>query len=134
MTLNQTVPTNAVGGMVQWRRVFGEKHVVSAGSDWRWVDGDSEENGYDAVTGTTQNLRRVSGGTQRSIGVFLQDIFTPVDRLTITASARVDNWKNYDGHNFENTVSNGVIGPPTAGNNPSLPERTDTVVSPRVGA
>ena len=44
MTLNQRVPTNSVGGMVQWSRAFGHEHYFSAGTDWRWVDGDSEED------------------------------------------------------------------------------------------
>jgi iron complex outermembrane recepter protein len=133
LTLEQNVPTTNAGGSVQWSRGFGLKNFFSAGTDLRWVDGDSEEDGYDATTGTSRNLRRVSGGTQRSLGVFLQDIFTPVDKVTVTASARVDHWRNYDAHNFENTVVGGVIGNPTANNNPNLPGRTDTVVSPRLG-
>lgn len=134
LTLNQNVPTRNVGGMVQWSRAMGVKNFFSAGTDLRWVDGDSQEDGYDATTGTTRTLRRVSGGTQRSLGVFVQDIFTPATALTITASARVDNWRNYNAHNFENTVANGVVGAPTANDRPVLPGRTDTVVSPRLAA
>ncbi|MGE0451166.1 MAG: TonB-dependent receptor [Vicinamibacterales bacterium] len=134
LTLEQNVPTTNVGSMVQWSRAIGLKNFFSAGSDLRWVDGDSEEDAFDAVTGSNRTLRRVSGGTQRSLGVFLQDIFTPVQSVTITASARVDHWRNYDAHNFENTVANGAIGGPTANDQPSLPGRTDTVVSPRLAA
>ncbi|MBI1873694.1 MAG: TonB-dependent receptor [Acidobacteria bacterium] len=130
MTLNQRVPTRSVGGMVQWSKGFAGRHYVSAGTDWRWVDGDSNEDGLDAVTGTQVTLKRVSGGTQRSLGAFVQDIFAPVDRVTVTLSARVDHWRNYDAHNFETTVATGL---PTA-NNRVLPDRDDTVVSPRVAA
>jgi outer membrane receptor protein involved in Fe transport len=127
MTLLQRVPTKGFGGMVQWARALGARHYLTAGTDWRWVDGDSEEQALDAVTGTTVTLERVSGGTQRSVGAFVQDLFTPIDRMTVTLSARVDRWRNYDAHNFETTVATGL---PTA-NNRELPDRDDTVASPR---
>ncbi len=139
LATDQRVPTNGVGGMVQWTKVFGTKHVVSAGTDYRWVDGDSEEDLYVAavptvIVGVTQQARlngyRVSGGTQRSLGAFVSDIITPTDKLVLTVSARADRWRNYDGHNFETTVA----GVPTAGNIDSIPDRTDTVFSPRVAA
>jgi outer membrane receptor protein involved in Fe transport len=126
MTLTQRVPTNSVGGMVQWSRALGPKQYFTAGTDWRWVDGDSEENGLDATTGTQVILERVSGGTQRSIGAFVQDLIVPIPQLTLTVSARVDNWRNYDGHNLETSLIGAVVN-----NIPSLPVRSDTVASPR---
>jgi outer membrane receptor protein involved in Fe transport len=131
MTLNQAVPSTGVGWTAQWSRTFAGNQVFTAGADGRWVDGDSEEDGLDAQTGTTVTLRRVSGGTQRSFGAFLQDIYKPIADLTLTFSARVDSWRSYDGHNIEHNVPSGT---PTDGNAPSLPDRSDTVVSPRAGA
>jgi outer membrane receptor protein involved in Fe transport len=131
MTLNQRVPSTAVGGMANWSRAFGSRQSLSVGTDWRWVDGDSEEDGLDAATGTQVTLKRNSGGTQRSIGVFVQDVISPTNELTMTFSARVDQWRNHDGHNLEAAYPSGV---PTANNAPSLPERDDTVFSPRVAA
>jgi outer membrane receptor protein involved in Fe transport len=131
MTLNQRVPTTGVGGMAQWSRTLGTRQFFTAGTDWRWVDGDSEEQGLDPVTGTRVTLERNSGGTQRSIGLFLQDLITPAANLTITLAARVDSWRNYDGHNLEIDVATGA---PTANHRPTLPERDDTVVSPRFAA
>jgi outer membrane receptor protein involved in Fe transport len=131
MTLNQRVPTNAIGGMAQWARGLGRQHFLTVGTDWRHVDGDSEEDGLDAVTGTQVTLRRVSGGTQRSVGMFVQDLFTPAPNLMVTVSARVDSWRNYDGHNLESSVPSGT---PTGNNAPSLPDRDDTVASPRLAA
>jgi iron complex outermembrane receptor protein len=147
---DQNVPTNSVGGGVQWSRGFGRSNFFSAGADWRWIDGDSEEDAYVAAVPAviippvtqqaTLSIRRISGGTQQSLGVFLQDIFTPVSKVVITLSARVDRWRNYDGHNLETTVATGL---PTANNKVSctesggrppscLDDRTDTVISPRV--
>lgn len=140
LATDQRVPTNGVGGMVQWTKVYGTTHVVSAGTDYRWVDGDSEEDAYVAavptvITGVTQdarlNVQRISGGTQRSIGAFVSDIITPTTKLVLTLSARVDRWRNYDGRNLETTVATGL---PTANYNDNLPERSDTVFSPRVAA
>jgi outer membrane receptor protein involved in Fe transport len=118
---------------VQWSRAFGTAQYVTAGTDWRWVDGDSQENGLDAATGTQITLRRISGGTQRSLGLFVQDLIAPLPRLALTLSARVDRWRNYDGHNLENSLVTGVP-VPTANNKPALRDRSDTVASPRVAA
>jgi outer membrane receptor protein involved in Fe transport len=142
LATDQHVPTNGFGGMAQWARVLGTTNAFSAGVDWRWVDGDSQEDAYvagtPAVVGpdgvtlpATLSVKRISGGSQQSQGLFLQDIFTPTSKVVLTLNARVDHWKNYDGHNLETTVATGN---PTANNKPSLADRTDTVVSPRVGA
>jgi outer membrane receptor protein involved in Fe transport len=128
LSLNQTVPTDAFGGMVQWSRAVGSKHVLSAGTDFRWVDGDSIEDAFDAITGSTKTLHRVAGGTQRSLGIFVQDVFTPLADLTVTASARLDHWRNYDAHNTETILATGAV------SDPILPDKEDSVVSPRLGA
>ena len=74
--------------MVQWSRAFGGRQFFSAGTDWRWVDGDSEEDGLDAATGTQVTLKRISGGTQRSLGLFVQDVITPMRQPDDDARAR----------------------------------------------
>jgi len=143
LATDQRVPTNGVGGTVLWTRPIGGSNVVSAGADWRWIDGDSQEDAYVAPPAASQviippvtivpilSAQRVSGGTQQSSGAFVQDIFTPMAKLVITLSARVDHWRNYDGHNLETAVATGL---PTANNRPAIPERSDTVVSPRGAA
>ena len=138
LTVDQHVPTDALGGMVQWSKAIGSRQYFSAGTDWHWVDGDSQEDAYSAAPGAIVppiqqailTVKRVSGGTQRSAGAFVQDIITPLPTLTLTLSARVDRWRNYDAHNLENNYPSGT---PTA-NNKLLPDRSDTVVSPRVAA
>ena len=140
LATDQNVPTNGVGGMAQWSKAFGRSNAFSAGFDWRWVDGESQEAAYVAavptsISGVTQaatlSVRRMSGGTQQSLGAFVQDIFTPIDKLVLTLSARVDRWNNYNGHNLETTVATGL---PTVNNRSSIPESNDTVVSPHLGA
>jgi outer membrane receptor protein involved in Fe transport len=131
MSLRQAVPTDSVGASVQWSKPFGETQVVSAGVDWRWIDGDSQEQVLDFAAGQHPVTDRVTGGTQQMSGLFVQDLIKPVDRLTLTLSARVDHWRNYDAHHLESSVATGL---PTANNDPSLPDRSDTVVSPHAGA
>jgi iron complex outermembrane receptor protein len=128
LTLNQTVPTDAFGGTVQWSRGIFGTHVLTAGTDFRWVDGDSIEDAFDPITGATKTLHRVAGGTQRSVGLFVQDVFVPVPNVTVTASARLDRWRNYDAHNTETTLSTGAV------SDPVLPDKENSVVSPRIGA
>jgi outer membrane receptor protein involved in Fe transport len=137
LTLDQTVPTDGLGGMVQWSKSFGISNVLTAGGDFRRVKGDSNEDAYNQlgplvspITPAVLALRRISGGTQRSLGVFVQDVVT-IQRLVLTASARVDSWKNYDAHNLETNLPLGTPGP---GHNPNLADKEDTVGSPRIGA
>ena len=134
ISLNQTVPTNDVGSSAQWSRAFGEHNFVSVGGDFHWVKGDSQEDAMDATTGTSVITHRVSGGRQKSAGAYVQDIITPFPNLTLTFAARFDYFDNYDAHNLENSVSNGVIGAATVNNAPTLPGRTDTVATPRASA
>ncbi|MGE3955606.1 MAG: TonB-dependent receptor [Vicinamibacterales bacterium] len=141
LATDQRLPVNGFGGMVQWQKVVGSKQAITVGTDYRWVDGESQESAYGFVSNTpgpdgvtlpaALTVTRFSGGSQRSNGAFVQDIITPVQKLVITLNARVDNWRNYNGHNLETTVATGL---PTANNRPTIPDRTDTVVSPRAAA
>jgi outer membrane receptor protein involved in Fe transport len=142
MTLNQTVPVTGVGGMVTWSKGLAGKHFFTAGGDWRWVEGESQEDVLDPTRGATVITNRFAGGSQQSRGVFVQDVITPVSKLVVTLSARLDHWRNYDAHFLETSVATGL---PTANNKPSctttgglpptcLQDRTDTVVNPRVAA
>ena len=140
LATDQNVPTNGLGGMTQWSRAMGTRNAFSAGFDFRWVEGESQEAAYVAsvpasFNGVTQaatlSVQRFSGGAQQSLGAFVQDIFTPIDKLVLTLSARVDRWNNYNGHNLETTVATGA---PTANNRPSIADSNETVVSPHLGA
>jgi len=130
MTLWQTVPTTGFGTTGQWTKPLSTKHLVSAGYDFRHVDGESQEQAMDAVTGTTVTTNRNSGGQQNIGGAYVQAQLWLLPTLSVTASGRVDHWRNYDAHNFETSASTGL---PTA-NNRTLPDSSDTVFSPRVAA
>jgi outer membrane receptor protein involved in Fe transport len=148
LSVDQHVPTNAVGAMGQWSKAIGGSNFFTAGGDFHWVEGDSQEANYNAtgpvlspVQAAVLALNRVSGGTQRLAGAFAQDLFTPLSNLTITLALRLDHWTNYNPHNLETAVIPGTVVnnlpscsqtggvPPTC-----LQDRTDTAVSPRVAA
>ncbi len=131
MSLDQRVPTTAVGGSLQWGRSLNADHALSAGFDWRRVTGESQEQVLDFVRGETPVTLREAGGTQQSVGLFAQDIIAATDALTITLSGRIDHWSNTDGHHDEVSASTGN---PTANHRPELPSRSDTVFSPRAAA
>jgi outer membrane receptor protein involved in Fe transport len=138
LTLDQRVPTRSVGGMAQWSRAMGTRQFFSAGTDWRWVDGDSNEDAYNQVgalvspvTPAILALKRISGGTQRSVGGFVQDIITPTSKLSLTLAVRLDHWRSYNAHNNETNIPAGT---PGAGDRPTLPEKSSTVGSPRAAA
>ena len=134
LSLEKRVPTRAIGTMVTWSRPFqlaNRAHVVTAGTDFRRIDGDSDELTYALATGLTPLVHRVAGGTQQFVGFFAQDLIEVSPKLQLTLSARVDSWDNFDAHNLETTLATGL---PTAGNRPTLPDKSDTAVSPRVAA
>jgi outer membrane receptor protein involved in Fe transport len=128
MTLLQEVPTTGIGATAQWSKALSSKYLFTAGGDFRHVEGASQERGLDAVQGLSVTLRRESGGEQLISGGFVQGQVWIDPRLSVTLSARLDSWQNTGGRNLETTVATGL---PTAANRPSLPDRDDTVVSPR---
>src|SRR4051794_24498494 len=96
MTLLQTVPTTGVGATAQWTKPLSTRHLISAGFDLRHVDGESQEQAMDAVTGTTVTTNRLSGGRQLIGGGYIQGQMWLRSNLSLTASGRVDHWRNYD--------------------------------------
>ncbi len=75
MTLNQRVPTDAIGGSAQWSRGVGRNQFFTARH--RLAPGrtaTARKMASTPSTGTQVTLHRVSGGTQRSLGFFVQDM------------------------------------------------------------
>ena len=132
ITLDKIVPSRAIGSLVQWSRALtlgGVTHAATAGTDFRRIVGDSDERTFAAATGLTPLVHRVAGGRQRFAGLFGQDIVELSPKWQVTFAARLDSWRNYDAHNREITLATGL---PTATNRDTLPDKSDTAVSPRV--
>ncbi|HET9266701.1 MAG TPA: TonB-dependent receptor [Vicinamibacterales bacterium] len=127
MTLRQEVPTDGLGAMAQWSKAFSTRYLITAGADFRHVEGASFEQALDAVQGLTVTTRRESGGDQMISGAFVQGQVWLQPNFSVTLSGRLDNWNNTDGRNLETSAATGL---PTA-NNRTLPDKSDTAVSPR---
>ena len=112
MTLNQRVPTDAIGGMAQWSRGVGRSQFFTRGH--RLAPGGRRQRG-----GWPRRRHRHAGHAAPRLGRHAaqprrsscRTCWTPATGLMVTLSARVDRWRNYDGHNLENSVPSGT---PTA--------------------
>jgi outer membrane receptor protein involved in Fe transport len=103
----------------------GSRQTLVAGVDAREVRGASDELGFTAGNLT---LAVGSGGRERTIGVFGQDIIRITPRWLLTLSVRGDRWRNYDAL----STSRSLI---TAGATPvvtTFRDRVETAFSPRV--
>ena len=101
----QRVPSQARGADRFWTRVFGG-HAVDASVELREVRGFSDEVGY---FGGRPTSTLGSGGTERTVSFFAQDIWRAADKLTINFGARFDGWKNVDAHAATRTLSTNAV-------------------------
>ena len=91
-------------------------HTLTAGVFYNNQATDQDYN--DWLTGS---LLQQNGYKVRTLAGYLQDVWKPIDALTLTAGLRYDNWKNY-----ENYFSNF--------NTPYPADRTDDQLTPKLGA
>lgn len=96
LTREQRVPAESLGGSAQWTRTLGDRHGLVAGLDLREVSGTSDELSFG---GRTQ-----AGGTQRTGGLFLEDLVSLTPRLSLTVGARLDGWRNEGEEEREETA------------------------------
>jgi outer membrane receptor protein involved in Fe transport len=124
LTLDQEVPSTGVGGSLQWTKQVFSRHLVTAGIDARWIDGESDEAIFN-FAGTAVTTRREARGQQRFVGMFAQDIFSPLPRLQITGALRFDYWQNAEASRTDRSVATGQL------TKTPFADRSDTAVSPK---
>jgi outer membrane receptor protein involved in Fe transport len=120
----QHVPSQQVGGGVQWNHLF-KSHTLIAGADLQETMGASDENLFSSTTGA-QFATNIAGGRQRAGGIFGQDIFRIADKWTIIAGLRWDDWSNFDASNIRISLPSGLA----AGT--LFTDRSATAFSPRI--
>ena len=125
LTTAQEVPSLGVGGSLQWTKQLFMQHLVTAGIDAQFIDGESDEDLFN-FAGTMVATRRESGGQQRFFGLFAQDIFTPLPPLQITVALRFDDFRNGDASRTDRTLATGVV------SRTDFPTTTDTSLSPKL--
>lgn len=123
LTRLQAVPSRDVGLSFNWSRFSGARHLLVAGLDVRGVRGTSDE--IDFVNGRATSFSS-SGGRQRRLGVFLQDIISLTSRWQLTLSSRYDNWRDSSAGAVTRSLTTGASTP-----NFFAP-RSEDAFSPRV--
>jgi outer membrane receptor protein involved in Fe transport len=114
LTRLQEVPADSAGLSTQGSLALGGNALI-AGVDLRQVSGASRETVF---TGST--TQRVAGeGRQRTAGLYIEDVWSALARLTVTLGARFDTWRNDDAR-----LTAGASVTP-------LPARSEQAVSPR---
>lgn len=124
LTRSQRVPAQQVGVLSQWSRAMGLRQTLVAGIDAREVRGASDELGFNAGHLT---VRVGSGGRERTLGVFGQDIIRITPRWVLTVGVRGDRWRNYDALSTSHSTAPGAIPAVT-----TFRDRVETAFSPRV--
>jgi iron complex outermembrane receptor protein len=94
---------------------LGWGHTLTAGMYYNNQETDQKYRNWTTGAQTQRNEFNV-----RTLAGYLQDIWKPVDALTLTFGGRYDHWKNYD-----NVFS--------SFKDPTLEDRTDDHFSPKVG-
>ena len=116
-----TTPVTDTGVSAVWSKRFSkELPSVSAGADYRYIDGSDTAQIFDE-TGT-QVRTDLGRGKQRFIGVFAQGEYYPWPKLQLAAGLRYEDWKNFDGYDG----NPGGIG--------DTPDRNASSTNPRLAA
>ena len=118
----QTVPSQGVGGSAVWSRQTGKRQTLVAGFDYHEEIGASHEV---LLSGGTTDLS--SGGRQRTVGIFGEDLIQIAPRWFLSASARVDHWSNFEAATLREPVT-----PPNAPTDTIFPDRSQNAFSPRL--
>jgi outer membrane receptor protein involved in Fe transport len=118
----QTVPSQGVGGSAVWSRQAGKRQTLVAGFDYHEEIGATHEV---LLTGGTTDLS--SGGRQRAVGIFGEDLIQIAPRWFLSVSARVDHWSNFDAATLRVPVT-----PPIPPTDTIFPDRSQSAFSPRL--
>jgi len=122
LTNNQNVPVQQMGLIGQWSKQVLPKLTLLAGLDGSYVQGVSLETTYSSGR-RTANLS--NGGSQQSLGAFLEGIVQLTPRWSVTLAGREDLWSNYDGHSMRVPVSG-------TGTMTDYPARGQNAFDPRI--
>lgn len=125
LTNRQTVPAQGVGGSAVWSRSAGKRQTLVAGFDEHEEIGRSDEILFSSVTGS-HTRDTSSGGNQRTVGFFGEDLIQIAPRWILSVSARFDHWRNFDASSL--CVPFAWSCPPPA----LYPNRSYDAFSPRV--
>ena len=115
MTLLQEVPTTGVGGMVQWSKAFSTRLPASRPAPTSVTStAPATSKALDAAAGTHRDAAARVGRHAAHLRRLRAGAGVAAAELSVTLSARVDNWQNNDGRNLETHGRPGCRPPTTA--------------------
>ena len=120
LTNRQTNPSQQIGFVATWSKLFAERHRVAAGLEAMDVRGHSAETNYVASANVD------AGGRQHTFGFYGQDAWLIGRGWMLTFGGRVDTWNNNTGYQSRTTFGSNVTG------TIEFASRTETAFSPRV--
>ncbi|MDE2180853.1 MAG: TonB-dependent receptor, partial [candidate division NC10 bacterium] len=127
-SLNQfDVPSTDAGANLQWSKRIFQSHLLTAGTDLRWINGETNEDFTFNPTLGDFTRRRKAGGEQFLTGAYLQDIFTPASGLQVTIAGRFDSWQSFSASRVERNKQTGAIT-----RNNQFDDRAEFAFSPKV--
>jgi outer membrane receptor protein involved in Fe transport len=117
-----STPAHDIGASIQWSQpVTSAGMVLTAGADARAFGGEDQSDNYSAPGQFA--FHEIGGGTQQTLGLFGQVDWFATDRLELLASARLDYWRNVNGHDDK-----------TPGESKDFPDKTKARVNPKLSA
>ncbi len=119
----QRNPSQQIGFVGTWTKLFAEKHKVAGGIEAHDVRGQSQDTNY--RSGAPFTLVD-AGGRQHAWGFFAQDAFFFAPKWLLTFGGRVDKWNNNTG--FQNSLPLTTGTPVTS----TFVNGSETAFSPRV--
>jgi outer membrane receptor protein involved in Fe transport len=105
VSLQDSVPSQAVGGSFELRPPMPAHFELRIGSDARRSEGESRE--LFAYVGGEPTRRRVAGGNYLTVGTYGEATMT-LGRLTLSGGARLDHWRVSDGELREWVLATGA--------------------------
>ena len=100
------VPADAAGAAFTTNWGTGDRATTTAGVDFRWVDGETQEAFF--LQEGQFARQRFAGGSQHFLGAFVQHQRAWSDNWRVQLGARTDYWQNRNGHRREVEQATGV--------------------------
>ncbi|HEV8131537.1 MAG TPA: TonB-dependent receptor [Acidobacteriota bacterium] len=123
----QRVPARQKGASLVWSRALTDRLLAGAGVEARQVRGFSDEIIYDASGRPTTNT--IAGGVQETLAGSGNLEVAVSKVLKVTASARLDGWRNRDGSTTSRPLPAGTVAKVI-----NHPDKQETAFSPRLSA
>jgi outer membrane receptor protein involved in Fe transport len=96
--------STAIGANLVWTRQVGDKHQLSAGTDYLYADADIDQY-LDYTGGQPTRLKKIDAD-QQLFGFFVQDVYSFSDAWEFIASLRFDYVEN-DGSSVDTQIPGG---------------------------